>query len=232
MHKILLVDDDEELCELLSEFLSQEGFTVEMVHDGGAVSTMLNNHQFDLIVLDVMLPTKSGFEVLKELSVKKKTPVLMLTAKGDEIDRILGLELGADDYLSKPCNPRELTARIRSIIRRVEALPPSLQLDQEESSRLYADIKVIPSKRQVFLGDSEVELTGTEYEILMLLLDNVGALVTRESISEQCLGRRLMAFDRSIDMHISHVRKKLGVSPDNKERIKTIRGVGYQYVAI
>ncbi len=232
MHKILLVDDDIELCDLLQDYLTQENYQVDVVNDGESAASMVSAGQYDLMVLDVMLPKKNGFDVLREINFQKKTPVLMLTARGDEVDRILGLEMGADDYLSKPCNPRELTARIRSIIRRAEALPPNFTARQEPAAITLGDVTVHPGKRQVLVNEQEVELTATEYHILILLLENAGELVTREQISEQCLGRKLMAFDRSIDMHISHLRKKMGEPVPSGERIKTIRGVGYQYVAI
>jgi two-component system response regulator CpxR len=232
MPRILIVDDDVELCELLSDYLTQEGFEITCVHDGEQAANRVRSETFDLMVLDVMLPKKNGFEVLREVSYLQKTPVLMLTAKGDEVDRILGLEMGADDYLSKPCNPRELTARIRSIIRRAQALPPKLMTDIQGKDYLLQDLKLVTSRREVFVGTQSIELTATEFHILQLLVEHAGTLVTREQISEQCLGRRLAAFDRSIDMHISHLRRKLGLSIDGQERIKTIRGVGYQYVAV
>ncbi len=232
MQKILIVDDDIELCELLTDYLSQEGFDITCVHDGEQAALSVKQDNYDLMVLDVMLPKKNGFEVLKEVSYLQKTPVLMLTAKGDEVDRILGLEMGADDYLSKPCNPRELSARIRSIIRRAQAMPPQFTGDNQAKDFVFQDLKLLVTRREVVVAEEQIELTGTEFHILQMLLDSAGSLVTREHISEQCLGRKLAAFDRSIDMHISHLRKKLGTAPDGQERIKTIRGVGYQYVAV
>jgi two-component system response regulator CpxR len=226
-----MVDDDIELCQLIGEYLAQENFSVTAIHDGADAAAKINSDKYDLIILDVMLPNKNGFEVLKEINYLKKTPVLMLTAKGDELDRIVGLEMGADDYLAKPCNPRELVARVRSIIRRAEAIPPQL-LGAEEQTITLQDVVIEPSKRELTVAGKVLDLTATEYQILLLLMQNHGELVTRETISEQCLGRRLMAYDRSIDMHISHVRKKLGQDQRSNERIKTIRGVGYQYVAI
>lgn len=232
MQRILLVDDDIELCELLVDYLSQEGFSVDTVHDGDSAATTLADNPYDLMILDVMLPKKNGFDVLREVSFEKRPPVLMLTAKGDEVDRILGLEMGADDYLSKPCNPRELTARIRSIIRRTHAVPPQFQAEARTEELVLNDLVINGSRRLVYVNKKEIELTATEFQILYLLTEHAGELVTRESISEQCMGRRLMAFDRSIDMHISHLRRKLGPDQQKQERIKTIRGVGYQYVAI
>ncbi len=231
MHRLLVVDDDKELCELLSDYLSQEGFEVTCVHDGDTAARQVTAQEYDLMVLDVMLPKKNGFDVLREVRASQRLPVLMLTARGDEVDRIVGLEMGADDYLSKPCNPRELTARIRSIIRRSEALPPQMNGESTPTDIELADLKMLSHRRQALIEDEEVDLTATEYQILWLLVSSAGELVTREAISEQCLGRRLMAYDRSIDMHISHLRKKLGQAPKGGERIKTVRGVGYQYVA-
>lgn len=230
MSRILLVDDDIELCQLLSEYLTQEGFTVNTVHDGAMVSAQLQADNFDLMILDVMLPNKNGFEVLREVSLTQKLPILMLTAKGDDIDRILGLEMGADDYLAKPCNPRELVARIRSIIRRFNTVPETMRDDVDvlQAEDVIVDVK----RREVTCHGQEVELTATEFDILVLLLKNAGELVTRELISEQCLGRKLLAYDRSIDMHISHLRKKLSHQAFSSERIKTVRGTGYQYVAV
>ncbi len=232
MQRILIVDDDVELCDLLTDYLSQEGFDIHCVHDGEQAAIKVKQESYDLMVLDVMLPKKNGFEVLKEVSYLQKTPVLMLTAKGDEVDRILGLEIGADDYLSKPCNPRELTARIRSIIRRAQAMPPHFSGEVQARDLIFQDLKLLDTRREVYVGSDLIELTATEFHILHLLLQSAGTLVTRELISEQCLGRKLAAFDRSIDMHISHLRKKLGTASDGQERIKTIRGVGYQYVAV
>lgn len=233
MQQLLLIDDDIELCELLSDYLSSEGFAIDAVHDGAKAAEQALGKHYDLIILDVMLPNKNGFEILKELSTKKQTPVLMLTAKGDEIDRIVGLEMGADDYLSKPCNPRELVARIRSIIRRFNAVPEAAQTNASESNQYQLqDLNVDCARYRVMINDQVVELTATEHQILIMLIKQAGELVTRESISQECLGRRLMAYDRSIDMHISHLRKKLGPAIDGTERIKTLRGIGYQYVAI
>ncbi|NVJ59501.1 MAG: response regulator transcription factor [Gammaproteobacteria bacterium] len=233
MQKILLVDDDIELCELLSDYLSGEEFSVDAVHDGAKAAEQAMAEHYDLIILDVMLPNKNGFEILRELSTKKQTPVLMLTAKGDEIDRIVGLEMGADDYLAKPCNPRELVARIRSIIRRFNAIPESAQTPAAESSIFqFQDLTVDCARYRVTINQQPIELTATEHQILIMLVKQAGELVTREDISKHCLGRRLMAYDRSIDMHISHLRKKLGPASNGEDRIKTLRGVGYQYVAI
>ncbi len=229
-HKILVVDDDQELCELIQTYLEQESFEVTTVHDGSEAVTLIKKSNYDLIVLDVMLPSLSGFEVLQTLRKNNNIPVLMLTAKGDEIDRIVGLEIGADDYLTKPCNSRELVARIRSIIRRYESLPKHLNHNALEI--ILDDLILDTQRREVKVSEEVMDLTATEYDILLLLVNNHGQLISRETISEQCLGRKLSQYDRSIDMHISHIRKKLGVTKNNEERIKTVRGTGYQYVAI
>ena len=229
---VIIIDDDPKLCELIRDYLAPLGYDVASANTGPEGLEKVLNGNYRAVILDVMLPKKNGFDVLREVSFEKRPPVLMLTAKGDEVDRILGLEMGADDYLSKPCNPRELTARIRSIIRRTHAVPPQLKSDTRAEELVLNDLVINGSRRLVYVGKTEIELTATEFQILYLLAQNAGELVTRESISEQCMGRRLMAFDRSIDMHISHLRRKLGPDQQKQERIKTIRGVGYQYVAI
>lgn len=230
MAKLLLADDDIELCQLLQEYLAQEGFDISLAHDGATAANQIQSNDFDLMVLDVMLPNMNGFDVLKEVRKESQIPILMLTARGDEIDRIVGLELGADDYIGKPCNPRELTARIRSILRRTENIYANKN-KKLESVHLI-DVYINPASREVLLNNEVVKLTATEFDILYLLMTHAGQLVSREDLSQQCLGRQLETYDRSIDMHISNLRKKLG--PDNKgeERVKTVRGVGYQYVAI
>ncbi|NVK22151.1 MAG: response regulator [Kangiellaceae bacterium] len=230
MAKLLLADDDIELCQLLQEYLSHEGFVISLAHDGATAAKLIQDDSFDLMVLDVMLPNMNGFDVLKEVRKESQIPILMLTARGDEIDRIVGLELGADDYIGKPCNPRELTARIRSILRRTENIY-SAKNKKLESVHL-GDVYINPASREALLNNEVMKLTATEFDILYLLLSHAGQLVSRDDLSEQCLGRSLEAYDRSIDMHISNLRRKLGLDSRGEERIKTVRGVGYQYVAI
>lgn len=230
MPKLLLADDDIELCQLLQEYLSQEGFDVALAHDGATAAKMILDHSFDLMVLDVMLPNMNGFDVLKTVRKESQVPILMLTARGDEIDRIVGLELGADDYIAKPCNPRELTARIRTILRRTEHVYSTRQ--KKLQSVHLGDVYINPASREVLLNNDVVKLTATEFDILYLLMNNAGTLVSRDDLSEGCLGRTLEAYDRSIDMHISNLRRKLGPDSKGDERIKTVRGVGYQYVAL
>jgi two-component system, OmpR family, response regulator CpxR len=230
-YQLLLVDDDIELCDLLSEYLQQEGFRIDSVHSGSDAAQQLKQKDYDLMVLDVMLPNMNGFDVLRQVRERNPLPILMLTARGDDIDRVVGLEMGADDYLTKPCNPRELVARIRSILRRFEMVPQSKKGESYQEIQLL-DVSIKLSSREVFVANNIIDLTGTEFEILALLLKNHGQLVTRETISEQCLGRKLVAYDRSIDMHVSNIRRKLAEHSRSLEHIKTIRGTGYQYVAI
>ena len=220
MH-ILLVDDDAELASLLSEFLEREGFTVEAAHEGNRGLERALQPDIDLVVLDVMLPGIDGFEILKRLRQKSKVPVLMLTARGEDVDRIVGLELGADDYLAKPFNPRELAARIRAILRRYE---PHAQAagGRIESNGIVLD----PGTREVTAHGRRVDLTTFEFDILEMLMRSAGRVLSRDALMENFYNRKATPFDRSIDMHISHLRKKL---ENGDELIKTIRGVGYQF---
>ena len=223
---ILLVDDDQEFVQLVDEFLTAEGgFTLTARHDGEAgVAAALDNH-FDAIVLDVGLPRLNGFEALKRIRRESDTPVIMLTARGDDIDRILGLEIGADDYLPKPCNLREMVARVRAILRR------SVNTNTEQDSKLVVgDLTIEPGSRSVFNGDTLVALTSAEYLVLEALLEAAGEVVDKETIEQRALGRRIMPYDRSVDTHVSHLRKKLGPLTSGQQRIKTVRGRGYLYV--
>jgi DNA-binding response OmpR family regulator len=227
MDQILIIDDDVALCELVTEYLEPLGFQIETVHrgDAGAERALAGEHA--LVVLDVMLPGLNGFEVLRRIRAESKIPVLMLTARGDDIDRIVGLEIGADDYLPKPFNPRELTARIRAILRRTT---PDATPDQTQEKRLrVGDVELDSGTRAISRGGENVELTAVEFDLLEKLLRAAGQIVTREELSRQVLGRSSSPFDRSIDMHISNLRKKLGHRIGATERIKTVRGVGYIY---
>lgn len=224
---ILLIDDDQELAELLTDYLGAENFTVTCCFDG--VSGLAQSYQdnIDLILLDVMMPGLNGFEVLKALGGKHKTPILMLTAKGDDADRVLGLELGADDYLAKPFHHKELLARINAILRRI-AIVENNQTIKEQLS--LNQVVIDHTTRIVTCHQQAIELTGTEYQILTLLMEKHGTIVSKEHISEQVLGRKLLAFDRSIDMHVSNIRRKLlPFSPLDK--IKTVRGAGYIFLS-
>jgi two-component system response regulator CpxR len=227
---LLLIDDDQELTQLLREYLAPQGYLITIANDGESGLAMAKSGQhFDLIILDVMLPKLDGFEVLKNLRASHFTPVLMLTAKGDDFDRVLGLELGADDYLAKPFNHRELSARVKAIVRRIDMQAQSQQ-NQLQQQKLHIDDVVvnIPAQQATCAG-YPLELTGTEFAVLQLLMSHSPNLVSKQDISEQVLGRKLAPFDRSIDMHVSNLRKKLGKF-SQQEKIKTHRGVGYLYL--
>jgi len=219
--RILLVDDDAELCNLLSEFLKREGFTVVCEHDGHSGLEKALAEGVDLVVLDVMLPGLDGFEILRRLRPQSKVPVIMLTARGEDVDRIVGLELGADDYLPKPFNPRELAARIRAVLRRYEQRPPATD-GRVEANGVALD----PGTREVFAQGKRVELTTFEFDILEMLMRSAGRVLSRDRLMENFYNRKATPFDRSIDMHISHLRKKI---EHGSTLIKTIRGVGYQF---
>jgi len=229
MKSVLIVDDDRELCELVAELLADEGFRVEAVNRGDAGLERALSGEHALVVLDVMMPGMNGFEVLRRLRAEgSDVHVMMLTARGDDIDRIVGLEIGADDYLPKPFNPRELIARVNAVLRRTRAAEPAGA--QGAAARIsVGDVEVDTGTRHVLRGGEAVELTNVEYELLVLLLRAAGRVVSREELVRSALGRELSVFDRSIDMHISHLRKKLGHRAGEFERIKTVRGVGYVY---
>jgi len=218
--RILLIDDDAELCTLLVEFLARESFSVECEHEGARGLDRALHGGFDLVILDVMLPGLDGFEILRRLRPQNRVPVLMLTARGEDLDRITGLEMGADDYLAKPFNPRELVARMRAILRRLER-PPSKEGPLEVNG-----VRIDPGTREASANGSKVELTTFEFDILELLMRSAGKVVSRDDLMEHLYNRKATAFDRSVDMHVSHLRKKL---ESGHPLIKTIRGVGYQF---
>src|SRR5579864_4199464 len=224
MERILVIDDDVELCTLVSEYLQSEGFAIECVHDGESGLQRASGGSYLLVVLDVMLPGINGFEVLRRIRATSRLPVLLLTARGEDIDRIVGLEIGADDYLPKPFNPRELVARIRAVLRRTRGdgsgSPPAPEVVS------VGDVELDPATRTVRLEGKPVELTSVEFNLLEVLLREAGRVVPRERLVNAVLSRKFSPFDRSIDMHVSKVRKKLG-DTDNDEHIKTVRGVGY-----
>lgn len=222
MAHILLIDDDTELTGLLKEVLSYEGFEVSEANDGEAGLHAVND-SVDLILLDVMMPKLNGMETLKKLREKWQTPVLMLTAKGEEIDRVIGLELGADDYLPKPFSDRELLARIRAILRRTGNHTQSKPTDMIECR----DLQLYPGKQEAYCQGQLLDLTTTEFALLTHFVQNPGKTLTKEMLSLDVLGKRLAAFDRAIDMHVSNLRKKLPERSDGKPRIKTLRGRGY-----
>jgi two-component system response regulator CpxR len=219
-HKILVIDDDPKLASLLVEYLGGRGLLVEKAGTGAEGLERRRSGSFDLVVLDVMMPEMDGFTVLKELRKESQIPVLMLTARTEDFDRIVGLELGADDYLNKPFNPRELLARIHAILRRSNP-------QKEEAVLTASGIRMEVNKRKVCSGEIEVELTATEFDLLRVLLSNAGRVIARERLMELARGVEFASFDRSVDVHTSNLRKKLGDSSKKSKMIKTIRGVGY-----
>ncbi|MCX6636077.1 MAG: response regulator transcription factor [Acidobacteria bacterium] len=220
--RLLIIDDDTELCSLLGEFLRREGYQVEAEHNGASGLARALAGEFALVVLDVMLPGLDGFEILRRLRPRSRVPVLMLTARAEDVDRIVGLELGADDYLPKPFNPRELSARIRAILRRAEP-GPALKPERIEVNGVVLD----NGTREVLCDGRKVELTTFEFDILELLMRGAGRVLSRDALMESLYSRKATPFDRSIDMHVSHLRKKLDAGRD---LIKTIRSVGYQFL--
>ncbi len=223
--RILLADDDEELTALLSDFLEREGFGVEVAHDGVSALRRASDGNYDAMILDVMLPGRSGIDVLRDLRRESELPVLMLTALGEDIDRILGLELGADDYVPKPCNPREIAARLRAILRRTRG---------EADGKGLTDIELGPVKlgaaaRSLHVRGEPVALTGTEFNILAILMREAGHVVSKDVLAQSVLGRTLRPFDRSIDVHISKLRRKLGPAADGDSLIHTIQRGGYLF---
>jgi DNA-binding response OmpR family regulator len=224
MLKVLLIDDDKELSQLLSEYLQTEGFSVDTAFDGQTALELALKHPYSAIVLDVMLPVRNGFDVLKNLRQHNQTPVIMLTAKGDTVDRVIGLEIGADDYLSKPCDPRELVARIRAILRRAnhkESAPNSVE--RLASGKLSLHL----GTRTTTWNNKEVALTGTEFSVLEILVRRAGQVISKDDMTEQALNRKLTPYDRSIDVHVSNIRKKITAAGSSKDLIINVRGAGY-----
>jgi len=224
MEQILVIDDDVELCSLVSEYLQAEGFVIDCVHDGERGLQKATAGPYTLAVLDVMLPGINGFEVLRRIRASSRLPVLLLTARGEDVDRIVGLEIGADDYLPKPFNPRELVARIRAILRRTRSDGKSANAAPEILR--VGEVELDPATRTVRHEGKPVDLTSVEFNLLEVLLREAGHVVPRERLVNAVLSRKFSPFDRSIDMHVSKVRKKLG-DTDSDEHIKTVRGVGY-----
>lgn len=246
MKQILLIDDDTSLCDLVGELLGRDGYVTHAAHEGETGLREALSGEYSLVVLDVMLPGLNGFEVLRRLRADSALPVLMLTARGEEVDRIVGLEIGADDYLAKPFSPRELVARIRAILRREQLAQESaarqlrnatgyamdrLPTASPERRRLQVgDVVLDPAARSVSRAGEVLELTAVEFDVLEVLLHNAGQAVTRDNLARRALGRSLSPFDRSMDTHMSNLRRKLGADPSGRERIKTLRSVGYLYV--
>ncbi len=231
MNRILVIDDDVDLCELLDKYLRREGFELDITHRGdiGVERALSGDHA--LVILDVMLPGLNGFDCLSSIRSRSNLPVLMLTARGDDIDRIVGLEMGADDYLSKPFNPRELIARIRAILRRtrVESDESAPASGPERIS--VGDVELDKGTRIVTRAGEQITLTTVEFDLLENLMRSAGHIITREDLVKSVLGRAFTPYDRSIDTHVSNLRKKLGHYIDDIERIKTIRSVGYIYAS-
>lgn len=226
MTRVVIIDDDVELSRMLQTYLQREGLEVAAVFDGEAGVTEALSGSYSIVVVDVMLPGISGVEVLRRIRTRSRVPVLMLTAKGDDVDRIVGLELGADDYVAKPCTPRELLARIRAILRRVEGGDGL----GSEGPITVGPLTLWLEKRLAEWNGQPVELTSTEFTLLAVFARNAGRAVTKNDLSRLGLGRPLARFDRSVDVHVSSLRRKLGTLSDGRSCIQTVRGVGYQYV--
>lgn len=220
--KLLLIEDDLEISELLCSLLQKEGFDIDSVFDGNTAEQTALENDFDLIILDIMLPGKDGLDVLRSIRSKKATPIIMLTAKGDDLDRIIGFEMGADDYLPKPFNPRELIARIKALLRRVD-MDRQIQTEQPKTIE-HEHLKVNIKSREVFLAGEFIELTATEFNVLITLLLHPNEVISKNTLTQKVLGRKLSLYDRAIDMHVSNLRKKI-----IDTAIKTIRGQGYMY---
>lgn len=223
MDRVLIVDDDVQLCRLLAERLGTEGFTIEVVHEGARGLERALSMEHALIVLDLMLPGMAGLDVLRRLRKQSPVPVLILTARGEDAERIQGLELGADDYVPKPFNPRELIARIRAILRRTTGVVAST------GPLVLGDLRLDPAAREVYLNEEALNLTSVEFTLLEALVRDAGHVLTREQLTETVLGRKLGPFDRVIDVHVSNLRKKLGAA-QHGQRIKAVRGSGYLFV--
>ena len=221
--RVLVIDDDAELCKLVSRFLVQEGFQIESINNGTAGAEQALSGNYALVILDVMMPGVNGFDVLRKIRNTSRIPVLMLTAKGDALDRVLGLEMGADDYLPKPFNPQELAARIRAILRRAKPeTTPAKPI-------VVGDIEIDGGARLVRRSGEIVNLTAVEFDLLEALLQAAGQVVGREKLTRDVLGREFSPYDRSIDTHVCNLRKKIGLLADGTERIKGVRGIGYLY---
>ena len=227
MDKILLVDDDVELVEMLKEYIEQESFTVTTAHNGEVGLAVIKAAQFDfdLVVLDVMMPIMNGIETLRQIRQTSHLPVIMLTAKGDDADRIVGLELGADDYVPKPCTPRELVARIRAILRRAKP-----QVAQHAKTITLNELTLMPEQRRVEWAGKPLLLTSTEFNLLEVLVEQAGSVVSKQTLSELALGRAMTKFDRNIDVHMSSVRQKLSAMAGGRQMIQTVYRLGYQYI--
>ena len=227
MNHVLLIDDDVELVGMFREYLEQEGFRVTCAHEGDTGAREALSGHFAIAILDVMMPRMNGIETLRRIRAKSRLPVLMLTGRGDDTDRILGLELGADDYVTKPCTPRELTARIRAILRRTNGLP------HDEAGGITLSVgklTMLPEQRRASWDGEPLELTSTEFNLLEVLARNAGRAVSKNELSEQGLGRPMARFDRNIDVHLSSLRHKLGTLSDGRSCLQTVYRLGYQLI--
>lgn len=224
MQKLLLIDDDVELVAMFKEYLTQEGFSVTVAHDGLTGEQYVLAGKFDLVVLDIMMPVQDGMQTLQNIRKHTDIPIIMLTAKGDNDDKVLGLELGADDYVSKPCFPRELVARIRAILRRSQVVTV------KTTDIVVGHLRVSSENRKAYWDDHKLDFTSTEFNLLEVLAKHAGTVVTKEDLSMQALGRTLVKFDRSIDVHLSSIRSKIGLVSNGINCIQTIYRVGYQLV--
>jgi len=226
MPRILIADDDRALCKLLAEYLQREGFVVDVAHDGEAALAQLHNtsQRPDVLILDVMMPGRDGLDTLRELRLQYRLPVIMLSARGEPVDRVIGLELGADDYLSKPCLPRELLARVRAQLRRNT---PSTHAGTLQLGVLRLQL----GERRAYVEERELSLTGAEFQLLLALAQRAGELVDKAVLTRIALGRELERFDRSIDVHVSRLRHKLAEASPESPRIESVRGAGYVLVA-
>jgi two-component system, OmpR family, response regulator CpxR len=238
--RILVIDDDQELCELLVEYLKRESFAVDCVHEGEAGLDRALAGRYDVVILDVMLPILPGFEILRRLRRRSAVPVLMLTARGEDVDRIVGLELGADDYLPKPFNPRELVARIHAILRRAAPEPeqpapaapaPRTVPVAGDPALVIEELAIHPARREVTFREKLIPLTTVEFDVLCVLARSAGRVVRREEISKGALGRSYGPYDRSVDMHVMNLRRKLQSAAGERISIKTVRSAGYMLVA-
>lgn len=229
MIKVLLVDDDKELCAMQADYLAADGFDVSCAHDGAAGVAAALGDSFAIVVLDVMMPKLNGIDALRQIRQHSDVPVIMLTARGDDIDRVLGLEFGADDYVPKPCTPRELVARIRAILRRTEA---NSSRNASSSAIELGPLKLSPQQRQASWQGAALELTSTEFSVLELLAQHAGQSVSKQDLCEHALGRPLTRYDRSIDVHVSNLRQKLGALDDGRSPVQTVRGIGYQLILV
>ncbi|MFC5460690.1 response regulator [Massilia niabensis] len=229
MNHVLLIDDDTELVGMLSEYLEQEGFAVGCAHDGAAGAREALSGRFAIAVLDVMMPALNGIDTLRRIRAQSRIPILMLTGRGDDADRILGLELGADDYVTKPCTPRELTARVRAILRRTHDAQPA-GANAGAVVHAVGKLTVLPEQRRATWDGATLELTSTEFNLLEVLARHAGRPVSKGELSEQGLGRPLARFDRNIDVHLSSLRHKLGLLEDGRSPLQTVYRLGYQLI--